>query len=458
MNIALQQVGNPEAAQPRSLPVISLSRPVRIVQDLESFKRQESIFVLLNLLVLAVVLLFHTLFSSLLGEPSVALVVILGIAFLMRTFELVWVQARSTSLSPTAIKGLTLCSVAANLALAILLAFLTHRQDSPYWVLMVMPVVESAFRFSLVSTVFVALAGASLNLFWVRHFAVFHPPVAVGEYFEAATIGLICLLIGVLFWMLVNQLRDEQERRAANLEQLRQTREKLLTEEKLGAVGRFASAVAHEIRNPVAMISSSLATATNGCTNEADREEMFTIAAKEASRLEKLTTDFLRYARPSEPTRCECSVSEVIGYVADISRARAKEKGVLISQVVPEDLFASIDIGQIQQALLNLVMNAVDAALQGSAIVLRVDGTEDSSVRLEVENQGEPIPAATAERIFEPFFTTKPTGTGLGLAIARNIARAHGGDLSLTFNQDGRIRFTLTVPVGLQKDMGEING
>ena len=82
------------------------------------------------------------------------------------------------------------------------------------------------------------------------------------------------------------------------MSELEQTRERLLIEEKLAAVGRLSSAIAHEIRNPVAMISSSLATATRGAVDPEQREMMFDIAAKEATRLEQLTNDFLAYARP----------------------------------------------------------------------------------------------------------------------------------------------------------------
>ncbi|HLH09108.1 MAG TPA: ATP-binding protein [Terriglobales bacterium] len=426
--------------------------------DLDAFKRQESIFVILNLLVLAVLLLFHTLFASLLGQPSILLLSVLGAAFLLRTVELIWIQARSTQVSDRAVTFLTLCSVASNLLLAIVFAMLTNRQDSPYWVLLVMPAVESAFRFSLLPTVAVAVLGASLSLLWVRHFARFHPPVPVGEYFEAATIGLICLLVGVLFWMVVNQLRQEESRRAANLEQLRETREKLLMEEKLGAVGRFASAVAHEIRNPVAMISSSLETATNSAITHAEREEMFGIAAKEAARLEKLTTDFLRYARPAPPARCQCAVADVISYVADISRARANSRGISIVHAAPEALVASIDVAQMQQALLNLVINAIDAAPNGSEITLQARANGDSQIRIEIENRGDPIPSDAVAKIFEPFFTTKPAGTGLGLAIARNIALSHEGDLSLTCNEDGKICFRLTIPSQQPDQAGEIHG
>ena len=109
---------------------------------------------------------------------------------------------------------------------------------------------------------------------------------------------MIYTLVGVIVWLLVNRLKQNELRLARNAEELARTRKHLLEEEKLAAVGRLSSAIAHEIRNPVAMISSSLSVADENGVNEAGRKEMLDIANKEAQRLERLTGDFLEYARP----------------------------------------------------------------------------------------------------------------------------------------------------------------
>ena len=115
-----------------------------------------------------------------------------------------------------------------------------------------------------------------------------------------------------------------------NLEELERTRERLLAEEKLAAVGRLSRALAHEIRNPVAMIASSLATAASAGQDEAERKEMFAIAAKEAARLERLTTDFLVYARPRAPQISRANLADMLNYIATVARAHAANKGVAI--------------------------------------------------------------------------------------------------------------------------------
>jgi two-component system sensor histidine kinase AtoS len=192
------------------------------------------------------------------------------------------------------------------------------------------------------------------------------------------------------------------------------------------------------------MIASSIATAKQ--LSGAEREEMFTIASDEAVRLSRLTTEFLDYASARPPKAEIISVAETLAYVADASRAHSSQKGLKFELDVPETLLAKADAGQLQQALLNLVLNAVDASPTGGTIALR--GRPDHETALiEVENSGLPVPEPTLERVFEPFFTTKPRGTGLGLAIARNIARAQGGDLILAVNGPVCVRFALSLPM-----------
>ncbi len=193
------------------------------------------------------------------------------------------------------------------------------------------------------------------------------------------------------------------------------------------------------------MISSALTTAGNPSLSQDERHEMFDIVAKEASRLEKLTGDFLAYARPSPPARHPGDIAEFLAYIGDLCRPHATKKAVTIRTDAPGRLCAKIDSGQIQQALLNLVMNAIEASPPGASVALY--GKQDNGlITVDVENAHGPIPRETVERVFEPFFTTKPAGTGLGLAIARNIARGHGGELVLSRNEAQSVRFSITLP------------
>jgi signal transduction histidine kinase len=251
--------------------------------------------------------------------------------------------------------------------------------------------------------------------------------------------------MGSLVWLLVNQLRGDQSRLAHSLAELERTRGKLLEEEKLGMAGRLSSAVAHEIRNPVSIISGSLVTAARPELGERERKDMYEIAGKEAARLEKLTADFLTYARPTQPQRVPTSIGQTLGYVAEIANVHASKRNVKLGLEVDDELQANIDRDQVQRAVLNLLLNAIDATAGGGQIALRGHRGSNGTLELEVENSGEPIPKEALTRIFEPFYTTKAQGTGLGLAISKSIAKAQGGDLTLTRNEAGRVCFTLSI-------------
>lgn len=413
--------------------------------DFEPFRQQEMVFAILNLFVLAALVLLHSLFSTLLGPPSPVLLFTLGAAFLLRMLELLWLWARVRSMSETAADVVVWLSISLNIGLALLLTLLTNREDSPYFVLLALPVLQAAYRFRLAACIGVLVVSDAMTFFWVWHFAKFHPPVQASEYFEAGVISLVYALMGLLVWLLVNQLRTDQKRLAENFSELERTREKLLVEEKLAVVGRLSSAVAHEIRNPVAIINSSLSTAERPALGEEARKEMYAIARSEAARLEKLTGDFLTYARPSQPQRRSTSIAELLGYIADVGGVQASKKQIHISVHGADSLDASVDRDQIQRALLNLLLNAIEATAVGGQVVVRGSSLPGGGLELQVENSGDPIPKAVLSRMFEPFYTTKPHGTGLGLAISRNIARAHGGDLWLATNEPGHVCFALTV-------------
>ncbi len=408
-----------------------------LAPDFRSFQRQETSFALLNLFVLSVLLLIHSLFSSYFGEPPPALIVVLSTGFLLNAIELIWVQ-HAKSLSPVGIIFLTWLMIVLNMAVAFALASLSYRQDTQYFALLVAPILQAAFRLSFGGLLSVLMASTTLEFFWVWNYFRANPPTQINEYMEAGTISLIYAAAGVLVWSLVGYLRSKET-------DLERARAQLSMEEKLAAVGRFSSAIAHEIRNPVAMISSALATARNPSLSPDERREMFEIVAKEASRLEKLTSDFLTYARPRPPAKLPGDIADSLAYVGDICRPHASEKAVTILADAPGGLCAKIDSGQIQQALLNLVMNAIEASPPGASVALH--GKQDNGlITVDVENAHGPIPRETVERVFEPFFTTKPAGTGLGLAIARNIARGHGGELVLSRNEAESVRFSITLP------------
>jgi signal transduction histidine kinase len=419
--------------------------------DLESVKAEQSLLILLNLAVLAGLVFVHAGFLSLLGPPSALLIILIAVRFLMLVGELLWLQ----NLKITSHWPVTLyrhLAIWVSIGFAFLASYVANSvgvieiADRHYWVLMVLPIISAAFYFRLLGAL--AVTGVTIALTFLQTWLFFqrNPPADVSEYFEAATVGLIFLVVGLLVWFLVTYLRQEQVKLKNNLAELNRTRDRLTREEKLAAVGRLASGIAHEVRNPVAMISSSLTMAMRDTSDWKLRDEMFEVAAQEAARLEKLTSDFLAYARVKAPVRKTVYLHDTLGYIASLGQAMATRANVVIKLDVAQDLHAMIDDSQIQSALLNLVTNALHAMPSGGQLTLGGFMEADNLV-IYVENSGDQLTAEIAQRIFEPFFTTKEVGTGLGLSIVHNIAQAHGGDATLAVNERGRVRFVITLPV-----------
>ncbi len=127
--------------------------------------------------------------------------------------------------------------------------------------------------------------------------------VATTEYFEATNAAMVYVVVAIVVASLVRHLRRDAKRLQASFQELEATKDRLVQEEKLAAVGRLAGAIAHEVRNPVTMIVSALRLATDEAVDASKRDEWFGVASDEARRLETLTQDFLAYARQKEPDR-----------------------------------------------------------------------------------------------------------------------------------------------------------
>ncbi len=396
--------------------------------------------ILLNMTMLAGIVVAHLVFGKALGTPPRLFFLVLLARFLMQALELTWIGgAAAAPLSLWADVSIWL-----NVAFAFVLSLMGGLEHSHYVVLLLLPVIAAAVRkppawIALVVAVATVLTFLKLAL-WGRS----HAPVTTAEWFEAANVAFIYLVVAVVVAILVSELRHERARLADSLLELGRARDRLVEEEKLAAVGRLSSAIAHEIRNPVAMIVSSLDLAQKGCASPST-ERLCAIASEEARRLETLTRDFLSYAAAKAPSPVPTSAATLTGYVVELARAHADACGVSVEGSGPEELVLLADPHQLQQALLNLVLNGVEAAGRGGRVSLTCR-SGSGAVSLDVEDDGPGVPAEAVARLFEPFFTTRPRGTGLGLAIARKIARRHGGDLQLASNVAGGVRFALTLP------------
>ena len=229
---------------------------------------------------------------------------------------------------------------------------------------------------------------------------------------------------------------------------------KLATEEKQRLLSRLLARLAHEIRNPlsslaihVQLLEEDLAQADPLLKGKAAGR--FEIIRSELLRLENLMRQFLSLAAPSSVNLQTVEVCELVGYVCELLRPEAATRGIDLAMEVPAGLPPlTADPAQLKQALINLVINAIQAIERNGRIEVAVRA--DPAARacfLQVSDNGPGVTGEKRSAIFEPFFTTKAEGSGLGLWIVQQIATAHGGRISVENRPGGGATFTLRLPL-----------
>ena len=208
--------------------------------------------------------------------------------------------------------------------------------------------------------------------------------------------------------------------------------------ERLAYVGTLASGLAHEIRNPLNSLNLNMQMMKEeidaGQGRGATVGRLLSITRSEISRLERLVTDFLSYARPRAPEREEIRPRDLFVRVREVLGGSLSRRGGCVEIEDSSGALLRVDVAQLTQMLLNLVQNGVAAAEEAGRpprVLLAARRGEGGRVVLEVSDNGTGIPEEEAERIFDVFYSTRKGGTGLGLAIVERIVRNHGGQLEL---------------------------
>jgi signal transduction histidine kinase len=312
------------------------------------------------------------------------------------------------------------------------------------------PVILAAYWFGvrggLVAAVVSSLAYAPhIHTAWSHN-----PPYTVSQYAELLvflSLGLSVGLIASHERRLANQHRDTAGRLERANRELRESGEQLRRAERLSALGEIAAGLAHELRNPLAGIKGALEIVSARAPVATPEAEFSGIATRELQRLEGLVQEFLDYARPKPPRLRPADLPDVVRRVVSLLGPQAEQAGVALA-VEGDDASQGlrIDPEQIEQVLVNVVLNAVQASPRGGQVKIR-HYPRDGRYRIEVADQGPGIPPDSKARIFEPFFTTKERGTGLGLAISQRIIAAHRGEIRITPGQGGGTVVEILLPV-----------
>ena len=238
-------------------------------------------------------------------------------------------------------------------------------------------------------------------------------------------------------------------------EESRRLQERLMHVSRLATVGEMASGIAHELNQPLAAI----ATYAHACDRllglpDPEIEEIQAALrqiAEQAVRAGDIIRKLRNLARTEESARAPSDINTVIRELTDLIQSDAKAHGVQYRQELASDLpTINIDRAQIQQVVLNLVRNALEALALGQVdareLLLRTRATAEGDVEISVCDNGVGVDGALKHRIFDPFCSTKPTGTGLGLPISRTIVHTHGGALEYHPNEPKGACFVVKLP------------
>jgi two-component system sensor histidine kinase HydH len=241
---------------------------------------------------------------------------------------------------------------------------------------------------------------------------------------------VMCLLFVVLRFI-VKRAERIIEKRA---EERRRLERQLDQAERLATLGQMVAGVSHEIRNPLGIIGST-AELLSQKTEEADpRKELGKIIVEETARLNGIVTDFLDFARPTEPRLAECCVDEVLERNLAFLQVEMDRRGIQVERDFGGNgISVQADADLLYRAFLNVFVNAIEALAEGGTIRVKTryhDGQKDN-LEVTISDTGPGISDEVKEKIFEPFFTTRVKGTGLGLSIVRNIVESHGGSIRI---------------------------
>jgi signal transduction histidine kinase len=273
------------------------------------------------------------------------------------------------------------------------------------------------------------------------HAAIQHAPV---EKYHDDKLSLIVS-------SLLSNLENRNRELTLALEREKDLARRMAEQERMAAIGQMSSVIAHEIRNPLGLISLYAQIVHSQLEKLPNPEDVPEMLYKNLGQIQQATddlegilTELTQYARPFELNKMPLNMCQFVENVCEFYRPKYDEKGVqlVVEMQVHLDgdpnhcLTLEVDEGRLRQALINLLKNALEATPKGKKVSVALScRRDDSDLFIKVKDEGCGVPLDKREKLFTPYFTTKATGTGLGLAFVRKVMQGHGGSAELLWNE-----------------------
>ena len=339
--------------------------------------------------------------------------------------------------------------IALKLALCYWLVAETGGVESSYYLIFWLPIVSAASNLGLGGTLLNSLISSAVYLsflFFVDFETNYIPPEGQRE-----------LTVRVLFFflsaVLVNRFATENRAKTEHLAQanreLREAQAEVQRSERLAALGQLSAGLAHEIRNPLGVISASAEILEKNVADENKvAREVSGFIRSEVHRTNELVTRFLNFTRPSPLQKEPANLNDVVrGAVSQLmEKVKGRKEDVQIRQDLHDVPHFSFDATLVESVVLNLLLNGYEAMSAGGTLVVRTR-RNGSMAQIEVADSGIGIKKDQLENIFNPFFTTKPTGVGLGLAMVSKFVDSHGGKITVNSRAGEGATFRVSLPI-----------
>ena len=230
----------------------------------------------------------------------------------------------------------------------------------------------------------------------------------------------------------------------------------LIQSEKLASVGQLTAGIVHDVKNPLAVIKGLAEELSEGFSVDPSMKDQLSTIRESATKASTIVTDLLKFARQSTPELERRDLRETIQASVRLTEYLARKSHVEVKIDMPSSsVMIWYDAQQIEQVLINLIGNAIQAMKNGGTVRINLSEAENS-IALSVQDNGVGIPEKNLQRIFDPFFTTKPEGegTGLGLSVSFGIITRHRGQISVDSKPGLGTTFTILLPIDQEEEVG----